>query len=89
VLLQLQCEFSASSDPFSAKSETFIHLAQRSFLWLVEAVHAATRTLKVHDIEFLVQESIEADLAVLHSLIEELEDLFIHVSDSVFIVFFA
>ena len=50
-------------------------------------MHAAASGLEVHDVELLIEESVEADLSVAHAFIEVLKDLFIHVFDSALIVF--
>jgi len=47
-------------------------------------VHAAARTLVVHDVEFLVEESVEADLPVLQPPVEVLKYLLVHVINSIF-----
>jgi len=46
-------------------------------------VHAAARTLVVHDVEFLVEEGIEADLPVLQPPVEVFENLLVHVVNSI------
>ena len=60
-----------------------VDLGDRS-LYGVEAVHAAARTLVVHDVEFLVEESVEADLPVLQPPVEVLKYLLVHVINSIF-----
>ena len=42
-------------------------------------MHAASGTLEIHDIEFLVEEGVELDLPLLHSLIEKFKHLLVHV----------
>jgi hypothetical protein len=50
-------------------------------------VHAASRTLVIHDVELLVQESEKSNLSVFQALVQILEDLLIHVVNSVLTVF--
>ncbi len=45
----------------------------------VEAVHAASGALVVHDVELLVEEGEEADLSVLQAVVQVLEHLLVHV----------
>ena len=42
-------------------------------------MHAASCTLVVHDVEFLVEEGVEADLSVFEALVQVLEHLLVHV----------
>lgn len=49
-------------------------------------MHATPRTLEVHDIELLVEERVESNLAFLHSGIEILEHLLIHMVNRVLVL---
>ena len=88
LLLQTQGELTAPSDTLATELEALVRLLERSRLRVVEAVHAAASRLVVHDVEFLVKECIEPDLALFHPLVQVLEDLLIHVGHGVFVVFF-
>ena len=86
VLLQLQSEVAAPRDPLPAQFEAVVDLCDRALL-RVKAVHATPGTLIVHDVEFLVEEGVETDLTVLETLVEVVENLFVHVVHSVLPVF--
>ena len=49
-------------------------------------MHTTPRTLVVHDVELLVQEGEETYLSILQALVEVLEDLLVHVVDSILTV---
>ncbi len=63
--LQGKGKISASIYALPANSQTAIHLFQ-TFLNIIKAVHTAAGAFKVHDVEFFVQEGIEANLSVFH-----------------------
>lgn len=48
-------------------------------------MHAAPCTFEVHNVEFFVEEGVEAHLALLHSLVQVVEHLVVHVLHLVFI----
>lgn len=88
LLLQSQGELAAPRDALATQLKALVRLLEGPRLRVVEAVHAAACRLVIHDVEFLVQERVEADLSLLHSLVQVLEDLLVHVSHSVFVVLF-
>jgi hypothetical protein len=55
-------------DALPAQAEAGVDLSQR-FVSAVEAMHAAPRTLEVHDVELSVQEGVEPELTSQHSLL--------------------
>lgn len=85
-LLQLQREVTTARDALTAEFETVIYLGERAIQG-VKAVHGAASALKVHYIEFFVEEGVEADLAVSQSLIEVVKNLLVHVIHGVFTLF--
>lgn len=68
ILLHLIREISASRYTFTAEFEALVDLAHWS-LDGVEAVHAAPGALVVHNVELLVEESVEAYLPVFEPLV--------------------
>ncbi len=89
LLLQLQSVLTTPRDALAAELQALICLSERPILWVVEAVHRAPCGFVVHNVEFLVQEGVKTNLAVLHTLVQVFEDLFVHMLHSVFGVVFA
>lgn len=74
----------AVSEAFTARLQAETDTAE-GLRRLVETVHAATRALKVHYVELLVQEGVKACRSVLQSGQSTLEHLIGHVLDCVFL----
>jgi hypothetical protein len=76
------CELVAVLNPSSAHLQAIVDLWELT-LGVVEAVHAAARRLKVHDIELLVHKRIKLNLSEFESLLHTLEHLVTHVFECI------
>lgn len=85
LLLLGEGEVSAAADTFPADLKALIDL-RKGFVGRVETVHAAAGALEVHDVELLVEEGVESDLSVFHTLIEVFEHLLVHVVNRVLVL---
>lgn len=65
-------------DPSSAHLQAIVDLREFT-LGVVEAVHAAARRLKIHDVELRVHERVKLNLPEFESLLHALEHLVTHV----------
>ena len=81
-LLLLKSEVFAAVDPFSAYLQAFGHIRDGNRL-ILKAVVAAPRALEVHNVELLVQKSIESELPAPESLANFLKHLIVHIIESI------
>ena len=82
--LKILGEVTALFDASSASLQTSTYLSE-GLRSRIEAMHAAPRTLKVHYIELLVQESVERVCPSLHTHSRAFKHLLVHVLNGVFV----
>lgn len=71
-------------DALSTNFQALVHFVEW-FLRIIKAMHAASGTFVVHDVEFFIQEGIEYKLSLKHSFLRLHHCILIHVFDYGFI----
>ena len=82
--LLIECKFTTTLDALTTNFKTAVNINYRSLI-IIEAMHGAPGTFKVHNVEFFVQVSIKVYLSILHPLIQHIEYFFIHVINGLFV----
>ena len=85
LLLQIESIVFAAFDAVAAYLQAVVDFFER-LLFVVKTMHGASGTLVVHGVEFFVQEGVEFELPLLHSTVQKVEGLVVHVVHHAFIL---